>query len=162
MTANELTLPEAATAAVIADVLRFGTARVETGGFLLAPRGSDAISAVALAGSGGIVRRRDLFQVSDLALDRLFAYADENGLWIPAQFHSHGHGAFMSACDVEHGLSVAGFVTTIVPHFAEPPADPASWGWWRYDGGWVPVGPPRPSFDGVVVITVDEEPVRGT
>ena len=73
MTANELTLPEVATAMVIADVTRFGTAGVETGGFLLAPRDGNAITTIALAGSAGIVRRRDLFQVSEVALDRLFA-----------------------------------------------------------------------------------------
>ena len=162
MTANDLVLSEAASAALIADVRRFGAAHVETGGFLLAPRDDDAVTIVALAGTAGIVRRRDLFQVSDFALDRLFGHADEHELWIPAQFHSHGLGAFMSECDVEHGLSVQGFITTIVPHFAAPPQDPAQWGWWRYEGAWIPLAPPRRSSTPVSVITFDEGGVDGT
>lgn len=159
MIANELALPRSAAATVVAEVARFGTVRVETGGFLLAPRDSDAVTIVALAGTVGIVRRRDLFQISDLALDRVFSYADEHDLWIPAQFHSHGMAAFMSECDVEHGLSVAGFVTTIVPYFAAPPADPAGWGWWRYQGEWTPISPPRTTTAHVTVICFDEDNV---
>lgn len=159
MIANELALPSSAAATVVADVARFGTVRVETGGFLLAPRDSDAVTVVALAGGAGIVRRRDLFQISDLALDRLFAHADKHDLWIPAQFHSHGLGAFMSECDVEHGLSVAGFVTTIVPYFSAPPADPADWGWWHYDGEWAPIAAPRATTAPATVIRFDEDGV---
>lgn len=137
MTANDLVLSEAASAALIADVRRFGAAHVETGGFLLAPRDVDEVTIVALADTAGIIRRRDLFQVSDLALDRL------------------------SECDVEHGLSVQGFVTTIVPHFAAPPQDPARWGWWRYEGAWIPLAPPCRSSTPVSVITFDEGGVDG-
>jgi hypothetical protein len=118
--ANDLILPEPATAAMLADVTRFGGKSVETGGFLLAPRDEDTIAIVALAGAAGIVRRRRMFQVSEIALDRLFAHADRRELWIPAQFHSHGGAAFMSPTDIAHGLSVEGFVTTILPDFASP------------------------------------------
>lgn len=161
MSANEIVLPELVATAVVADVTRFGATRVETGGFLLAPRDTDTVTGVALAGTAGIVRRPDLFQISDLALDRLFAYADDHDLWIPAQFHSHGLGAFMSACDVDHGLSVAGFVTTIVPYFTAPPADPTQWGWWRYDGEWTPIAPPRAATGPVTVIRFDEDGADG-
>jgi len=161
MTANELILPAEAIAIVVADVTRFGALSVETGGFLLAAREDDAIAMVARAGSAGIVRRPDLFQVSDLALDRLFGYADEHDLWIPVQFHSHGLAAFMSPTDVEHGLCVEGFVSTIVPFFAAPPTDPSQWGWWRYEEAWTPIAPPGASTAPVAAITFDEDDVHG-
>jgi len=161
LTKNALTVPAAAVTTVVADVARYGAANVETGGFLLAPRPDDTTTIVALAGEVGIVRRRDQFQVSELALDRLFAHADDQGLWIPAQFHSHGLAAFMSDCDVDHGLSVDGFVTTVVPYFASPPLDVGQWGWWRFDGVWVPLLPPRTLSAAVSVIVFDEDGVRG-
>lgn len=161
MTANNLILPKPATAAVIAEVTRFGAESLETGGFLLAPRAEDTLAIVALAGTAGIVRRARMFQVSEIALDRLFAHADRHDLWIPAQFHSHGRAAFMSPTDIDHGLSVQGFVTTIVPYFATPPADPSQWGWWRYDDAWTPIAPPRAAAGAVSVITFDEDGVRG-
>ena len=157
MSENALVLHSAAVVVVADDVARFGGAALETGGFLLGPRDGNAIDTVAVAGTAGIVRRRDLFQVSDLALDRLFTYADEQGLWIPAQFHSHGLEAFMSECDIAHGLSVEGFVTTIVPHFADPPRYTARWGWWRYDGRWTPIMPPTVVRGTVTMIRFDEE-----
>jgi hypothetical protein len=160
MSRNALVLTDTAAAAVVADVVRFGGSRVETGGFLLAPRHGDARHIVALAGTAGIVRRRDLFQVSDLALDRLFAYADEQHLSIPAQFHSHRLEAFMSDCDIAHGLSVDGFLTTIIPRFADPPNDPARWGWWRYEGRWAAIPPPHVVPGAVNVIRFDEEGIR--
>ena len=58
MSANELTLPPTASRVHRRHVARFGRLGVETGGFVLAPRGSDAISTVALAGRAGIARRR--------------------------------------------------------------------------------------------------------
>lgn len=161
MTENHLRVPDAAISIVLADVIPFGTEAVETGGFLLAPRGSETISVVALAGTVGILRSRHLFQISDLALDRLFAYADERDLWIPAQFHSHARAAFMSPTDIDHGLSVEGFVTTIVPHFAAPPAQPSRWGWWQYNRGWTPISPPHGTTDAVSVITFDQDSIRG-
>jgi hypothetical protein len=66
----------------------------------------------------------------------------------------------MSDCDIAHGLSVAGFVTAIVPNFAAPPADqpPGAGGARRRLGADRLAAPSR---DGVVVITFDEEGVRG-
>jgi len=67
----------------------------------------------------------------------------------------------MSPTDIDHGLSVEGFVTTIVPSFASPPADPSQWGWWRYDDAWTPIASPRLAAALVSVITFDEDGVRG-
>ena len=161
MTVNDLVIPADAISLLIADVTRFGALAVETGGFLLAPRGDEAIALVALAGTAGIVRQLDLFQVTDLALDRLFAYAEEHGLWIPVQFHSHGLAAVMSTADLEHGLCVEGFVSTIVPYFVAPPTDPSKWGWWRYENGWTPIDPPQLSAAPAQTVTFDEDGVRG-
>lgn len=161
-TSNELVLPEAAAEAIVADVARYGREHVETGGFLLAPVGTDTVDAIAYAGTRGIVRRSDFFQVSELALDALFAHVETRELWIPAQYHSHGLGAFMSDCDEEHGLSVAGFVSAIVPFFASPPRDPSAWGWWRFEGRWIPLSPPAAETGEVAVLVFDEDGVRGS
>ncbi|HUF84619.1 MAG TPA: hypothetical protein VMQ81_08530, partial [Acidimicrobiia bacterium] len=88
-------------------------------------------------------------------------YANEHDLWIPAQYHSHGLGAFMSECDLEHGLSVEGFTSTIVPFFANPPGDPRAWGWWRFDGDWSPIAAPLRGHGEVARVTFDEDGVRG-
>jgi hypothetical protein len=159
MSANELTLPHGGANAVIEEVRRYGLLGLEAGGFLLAPRGAEQIASVACAGSAGIVRRPDLFQVSERALDRLFAHA-ERDLWIPAQFHSHMFEAGLSLCDLEHGLSVEGFQTTVVPFFHAPPTDPAHWGWWHYSIAWQPVDSPTGSGAAVQVISFDEDGVR--
>src|SRR6266540_4689211 len=76
-----ISLPASAATVVIADVRRFGRERLETGGFLLAANAAPTeITGVALAGVAGITRRRDMFSVSGLALDRLFTWADEQEL----------------------------------------------------------------------------------
>lgn len=160
MSASELTLPHAGANAVIEHVLRFGRLGLETGGFLLAPRGAEQITSVACAGTAGIARRPELFQVGERALDRLFAHAEERDLWIPAQFHSHMFEAGLSLCDLEHGLSVEGFQTTVIPFFHAPPQDPARWAWWRYGNSWEPVDPPTVSGTPVQVLAFDENGVR--
>lgn len=159
--ANRLILPDAGAAAIVADVTHYGGEEVETGGFMLAQAGTETVTEIAHAGTRGILRRRDLFQVSELALDALFAYAEANELWIPAQYHSHGLTAFMSDCDVEHGLSVDGFVSVIVPFFADPPPAPSAWGWWCFKGDWLRLAPPVVATGDVAVQTFDEEGVRG-
>lgn len=158
-----LNLPEQAITAIADDVRGYGKQRVETGGFLLSPVGDDAqISTVALAGTVGITRRRGLFAVSGIALDRLFTWADEKSLRIPAQFHSHGGRAFLSPTDLAHGLSVRGFVTCIVPFWNDPSTDPAHWGWWRFDGeAWRDEDSPQSNRDGdVAVVNFDERGVQ--
>lgn len=161
MDAVSLTVPSAAAEAVVRETERFGLRVLETGGFLLAPEGTDVISAVGLAGEVGIVRRRGLFQVSELALDRLFCFADVERAWIPAQFHSHEFGDRLSPTDRDYGLRVDGFVSAIVPAFATPPTGITDWGWWRFEaGGWNRVGPPATGSGEVRVVVFDEDGVR--
>lgn len=140
-----LRLPLDAVTAIRDEVLSFGASRVETGGFLLAPvDDARGITVLALAADAGITRRRGLFGVSGIALDRLFTWADAESLRVPAQFHSHGGRAFLSPTDLAHGLSVRGFVTCIVPFWNDPPRDPSEWGWWRFDGNnWRNEEPPE-------------------
>jgi hypothetical protein len=155
-------LPADAARAVIDDVTGYGTTGVETGGFFAVPRDEEAVSMVALAGTTGIVRERLYFQISERALDRLFSYADEASLWLPAQFHSHAEGAFLSRTDKEHGLSVDGFVSAVVPDFAGPPAEPSAWGWWEYHSRlWHQIASPQTLPAGEVrIVLFDEDGVR--
>lgn len=155
--------PESAVDIVTNNVRRFGQQRLETGGFLLAAGDEPtAITGVALAGAAGVTRRRDLFSVSGLALDRLFTWAADGELRIAAQFHSHGGRAFLSPVDLRHGLSVRGFTSCIVPFSADPPLDPKQWGWWRFDGRtWMKAHPPRAvATNPVTTVTFDEDGVR--
>lgn len=143
------------------EVRSFGLLGLETGGFLLMPRGAATISIVALAGDTGIVRRRDLFQISARALDRLFTFADERDLWVPTQFHSHRQGAFLSIVDKSHGLSVEGFISIVVPRFVDPQPDPRAWGWWQNkENQWVEVAPWNHRHGGAEVVRFDEDGVR--
>jgi hypothetical protein len=158
-----LRLPQEAIEAITGDVRAYGTQRVETGGFLLSPIGdAGQVSSLALAGTVGITRRRGLFAVSGIALDRLFTWADDKRLRIPAQFHSHRGRAFLSPTDLAHGLSVRGFVTCIVPFWNNPPNDPAQWGWWQFDGkNWRDETSPRTDpHRKLAVVTFDERGVR--
>ena len=158
-----LRLAEDLISAITEDVRAYGTQRVETGGFLLAPKDDPGlITTLALAGSAGITRQRGLFGVSGIALDRLFTWADERGSRIPAQFHSHRGRAFLSPTDLAHGLSVRGFVTCIVPFWDDPPNDPTHWGWWRFDGrNWRDeVAPELDAGRGLDVVTFDEDGLR--
>lgn len=156
-------LPLESVTALTDEVGRYGASRVETGGFLLAPAGADSpISVLALAGVTGIIRRRGLFVVSGLALDRLFTWADQHGLRIRAQFHSHVGPAFLSPTDLEHGLNVRGFVSCVVPFCKDPSNDPSRWGWWRFDEEeWREIASPElVAESSVTVVTFDEDGVR--
>ena len=142
-------------ATVVSEVAAWGAKDVETGGFLLGDH-DGAITLVALSGAAGIQRRRAQFVVSGRALAVLFGYADARGYVVRAQFHSHGGRAFLSASDLRHGFSVAGFVTTVLPSYGAPPADPRAWGWWVYLGGWASIAPPCISPGGTRVARFDE------
>jgi hypothetical protein len=103
-----------------------------------------------------------MFQVSELAMDRLFEFAADRGYWVPAQFHSHLARAFLSVTDQEHGLRVNGFTSAVVPDFADPPASVAAWSWWRFgSGGWVAAPAPHTADGDVEVVIFDEDGVRG-
>jgi hypothetical protein len=89
MSGPAITVPTGIIAAITAETWAYGRRLLETGGFLLSRTGSNVATGVAFAGDVGIERGDRFLQISERALDRLFVHADENGLWIPAQFHSH-------------------------------------------------------------------------
>lgn len=155
-------MPGDAVSAVREEVIAFGKSRVETGGFLLAPvETADGVTVLALAGDIGVTRRRGLFAISGIALDRLFAFADAESLRVPAQFHSHGRHAFLSPTDLAHGLRVRNFVTCVVPFWNDPPPRPDRWGWWRFDGEeWRDEPAPEVVVEPVRVVRFDEDGVR--
>lgn len=142
-----IAVPATAVNMIATEVRGYGHRRLETGGFLMLPRGTAIVSTVAFAGAAGIVRRHNLFQISERALDRLFTFADDHDLHIPVQFHSHEQGAFLSRTDAEHGLRVEGFTSVVVPMYSAPPVEMSRWGWWCFTiGAWVaavipPIGP---------------------
>lgn len=148
----------AAAERITEEVTAFGRRSLETGGFLLAPRRNDELSVVAFAGQAGIVRCRDLFQISERALGRLFEFADDHDLYAPVQFHSHRRGPFLSRTDREHGLRAAGFTSAVVPRYAGPPRSVTAWGWWSFqEGNWVAVTPPSLVAGGITVVEFDED-----
>jgi len=156
-----LDIPAVAGPAIAAEVRRYGALDVETGGFLLAPEGTGSVCTVAFAGTSGITRRRLQLQISEIALDKLFAFASEQGCWVPSQFHSHAGEAFLSWTDREHGLRVPGFTSAVVPDFADPPASPDAWTWWLFSQGeWHPVDCPRAVDRDLRQVTFDEDGVR--
>jgi len=162
MSELDLTVSLGVVDAVVAETATYGIRRLETGGFLMALVGQEEVVSLAVAGNVGIVRRHNLFQISERALDRLFNYAGDEGLWLPVQFHSHDYGPpEMSIADQNHGLRVEGFVSTILPDFARPPSDLAAWGWWQFSqGSWRP-SPPARLIAGAVptIVTFDEDGV---
>lgn len=153
-------VPYAAARVVTAEIAAWGGRGAETGGFLLCPQDDKRVAKVALTGAQGIRRARGEFAVSGKAMSKLFAYAEERGLSVRVQFHSHGRAAFLSRTDLTHGFSVKGFVTTVIPHFAAPPEDPKEWGWWMYMGDWKEIKAPRLVDDNAGILRFDEEGAR--
>jgi hypothetical protein len=128
--------------AVHDNVIAYGKLDVETGLFLLAPRGSDTVTSVAFAGTRGVERRPDRFALSARAVSKLLRHLGEHDLLAAAQVHSHRGRAFLSQTDLDHGFSVEGFISAVIPHYDRPPSDPRGWGWWRYERGrWEPIEP---------------------
>ncbi|MDQ6613307.1 MAG: hypothetical protein M3083_00690 [Actinomycetota bacterium] len=164
-----LVLPSDAVMAITADVKQWGTADVrrrgaagvETGGFLLAVPGRSDVSAVALAGGSGILRAPMQFMVSGGAIDCLSEWADEHDLRIRAQFHSHQLGSALSPIDRAGGLRVEGFVTAVVPRFADPPGDLGLWGWWEFRRpDWTPSPRATCAPGGVRTVLFDEDGIH--
>lgn len=156
-----LSLPSHAAAAIAAEIRSFGRRNLETGGFLLAPYRTVDIQQVALAGTTGIKRRHNQLQISPKALARLFDYADDHAFYAPAQFHSHQTTAFLSHTDATLGLRVEGFTTTVIPAFAEPPTDPAEWGWWTFrNPTWMSAPPARLTPGQARIIRFDENGIE--
>lgn len=154
-------VPAEAVDRIIEETRTFGRRVLETGGFLLLPRDAPTVSLVAFAGAVGIARGRDLFEISERALDRLFVFADDHDLWAPIQFHSHRLGAFLSRTDMEHGLCAEGFISVVVPTYAAPPDSVTQWGWWRFESGaWVAIGPCAVGTGEINVVEFGEVGVR--
>jgi hypothetical protein len=155
-------LPAESVPAITAEVRRYGRLDLETGGFLLGPEAEPTrIEVIALAGDRGIERAWGLFRVSGRAVERIFAWAEERALRIPAQFHSHDRGARLSPLDRREGFNVRGFISCVVPSYRTPPTDPGAWGWWWFDGtAWVHAPGPVLRADEVTVVTFDEAGVR--
>jgi hypothetical protein len=159
-------IPDVGVAAIVEETAAFGVRDLETGGFLLVPRESSAeaavVSIVAFAGDVGIVRYRDVFQISERALDRIFTFADDHDLRIPAQFHSHEVAAFLSFTDEQHGLRVEEFTSIVIPTYAAPPEEPARWGWWCFVAGrWRDAEPGQVIGGSVQLVRFDEAGVDG-
>jgi hypothetical protein len=160
----ELLLPHGAMVAIRDHVKEHGvTTGVETGGFLLCSREDGSmVSVVALTGESGIVRHRSLFQVSAGAFDELAEWAEANGTFIAAQFHSHAGPAFLSPVDKAGGYRIEGFVSTVVPSFSDPSSSSDAWGWWRFESGdWMAVDGPTVVPGGCTVIRFDVDGVQG-
>ena len=150
------TLPASAASAVRDEVARYGSIPVESGGFLLGPGDDPRVDVVAFARDLGVRRARDLFVINGSALDRLFNWAHDRDARVYAQFHSHRTKAFLSRTDLNHGFSVKGFVTAVVPNYAAPAALPSMWGWWTYTGeAWETAVPPEVTSGDVAVVQFD-------
>ncbi|TDX04026.1 Mov34/MPN/PAD-1 family protein [Kribbella sp. VKM Ac-2566] len=174
MNPSPLSLPPAAIQRICDDIRDHGRAGVETGGLLLTGRGQSEVQAVAIAGLAGITRKYGMFLIERPAFDTIFTWAEDHGLQVRAMVHSHGEEAFLSRTDREGGLQVPGFISAVVPTFADPPADPSAWGWWTYRtdpgadrGGergseWTPI--PAPAIDdsrrSVTSVVFDGDGVR--
>ena len=123
-------------------VIRYGSLDVETGLFLLASRGSDTVTSVALAGTRGVERHRGRFALTARAVSKLMRHLRQRDLIAAAQVHSHRGRAGLSRTDLGHGFSVEGFTSAVIPFYQRPSHDPQRWGWWRYrDGRWQPTEP---------------------
>jgi hypothetical protein len=160
---SALTIRKGAVDLLLREVESYGAIPTETGAFLLAREDApDELSIVAVPGPVEVVRRRNLFQVSAETLGGLFDLASEEELLIRAQLHSHGRGAFLSRVDLEHGFDVEGFVTCVVPRYADPPREPAGWSWWRFESGeWARCPSPVVVAGGCRRIDFAEEPANG-
>jgi hypothetical protein len=139
----------------------YGLQDVESGGFLLGPYDPASATVLALAEGVGIARSRGLFCVSGRAIDQLFAFADSEHLRVYAQVHAHPRGSFLSETDERDGFRVDGFISGVIPNYAEPPHDPGSWRWWTFrDGLWQTIVAPSVDAQNGRVVTFDETGVR--
>jgi hypothetical protein len=158
-----LILPSETSSLVTGDVAKWGAQRCETGLFLLAAPGriDTSVDVIAWPGEVGVIRRRDAFAVSGVALARLFDWATDHERAVVALVHSHGEAAFLSSVDLDHGFSVPGFISAIVPFYKEPSSNISVWGWWRFtDGEWDDLPTPREDDLSFTEITFDERGVQ--
>jgi hypothetical protein len=150
-------------ALLLDEVRRYGARSMETGAFLLSHAdAADELELVALPGQSGVRRRANLFEISGEAIGRLFEWASESERSIRAQIHSHKRTAFLSRTDLKFGFNVEGFVTCVIPHYADPPKAPAGWGWWEYrHGSWQPRKAPVVVAGAAEAIEFDAEGLNG-
>lgn len=129
------------TAAIQEHVRAWGEIDRETGAFLLKTYDSE-VDMIGWPLVAGVVRNRGQFAVSGIALAQLFEWCSDQELQIAALLHSHKYEAFLSPVDLEYGFAAEGFLSTIVPDYATPSANPAEWGWWSFhDDTWNEVAP---------------------
>lgn len=156
---TNLTLTEGAVRALLDETRSWGSRGVETGGFLLRA-GDGPARCVALAAASGISRRHDYFMVSGRAIAQLFRWAEDQELAVVAQVHSHRCDAFLSKTDLQHGFSVRGFISAVIPRFASPPPHLPAWGWWRFEGVWQQTVAPSVTAGSPHIVRFDEDGVR--
>ncbi|HEY3827662.1 MAG TPA: hypothetical protein VGL57_00560 [Solirubrobacteraceae bacterium] len=158
---TQLAMPANMGATIAETAQTAGAQIVETGGFLLGRVNTSDATVLALTGDAGVTRRKDLFQVSGLALSMLFEWADDHDLTVLAQWHSHRLDAFLSPTDLKYGLNVRGFQTTVIPYYQRPSSDPTAWGWWTFDGTtWIASAAPRLNVSGFETIVFEEGAVH--
>lgn len=145
-----------AVATIVTDVARYGALGVETGALLLTPPGQATVTLVALAGTAGIERRAGLLVFTSAALNPLFSYAEDNGFQVRAQVHSHKHEAFLSKTDKAGNIRMPGFIAAVIPDFATPTSNVATWGWWTFEeSDWKRGAPPTVTRLNTKFITFD-------
>lgn len=161
---SRFTIEPSCVAAITAAVRDHGRQCVETGAYLLACQdGPLHMCVAAVTGTSGVQRSARLLRVSAAANAELYLWAARERFTIVAYVHSHLAGAFLSRTDCEESLNIEGFVSAVVPDFANPHEDPGGWGWWRFlNGGWVEIDAPRVgslTTDSRIMV-FDEEGVR--
>jgi proteasome lid subunit RPN8/RPN11 len=133
-----LILPNTILEPLNAHIRSYGVDDAEAGAFLLGPYSQPIADVLVFAEGVGVERSRGLFRVSGKAVEQLFAWADEHDLRVWGQVHSHPRGSFLSDTDETYGFRVRGFLSAVVPNYANPPDRPEDWGWWTFDGAaWV-------------------------
>jgi hypothetical protein len=161
MTAR-LALPDNAREALCRCVIDYGRLGVETGALLMCPPNSHDVSVVALAGQSGVIRQYGLFVLTLPVIDQAFTFAEDMGLQVRCQVHSHGGPAFLSPTDERGNLRINGFIAAVIPNFVDPPPQPPSWGWWTYSGeSWQASGPATTVSNSTAkVLTIDADGIR--
>jgi hypothetical protein len=158
---SQLRIGRDAVAAIVTDVAHYGALGVETGSLLLTSPGDPTITVLALAGAAGIERHPGLLVFSAAALNPLFSHAEDNGLQVRAQLHSHMFKAFLSETDQAGNIRMPGFIASVIPTFATPPDDVSEWRWWTFDGAEWMRSEPAITFDGnTKIITFDADGIH--
>lgn len=152
-----LVLPQNAATNLTDHVSSYGRRSVETGALLICEPDSALVQVLALAGEAGVTRRYGLFVLSVPVIDSAFTYAEDHGLQVRAQVHSHAGEAFLSPIDKRGNLNMKGFIVAVIPDFCTPPHDPSAWGWWTFNAGeWAPSQPATlTTSSNATVLTVD-------